>query len=823
MANTYFDMLQAVENYYGSGSDQWVTMANWTGYSSVEVANILKQTPGIDVYTNAAGEIISYSVDGAASSMTAAQATAATAANAINSNALTEAAVQEAVTIPANVTAGATAGTVEITSGATKLAAGGGKAATVLGHVGTAIAGAAIGMKLGVWIDAALYNYAPDYWGEAYNPETWKDYKIVDWLYDYSGYDDFVAHFDEDGQMYLDENLLALYAQYMASTGAFDTTGYEIDPGNIPASELYNVYNITNNRLYDLHGSASFRNINPVSSISYVDCILDPGYPGTVKFAHIKYRNTQGLSPHGIMVVVSDRPEQFGLTRTYHYTDGNSSDIHYNSVPWTLKDGSTVQANFISEDGLFSGDSQVFIPYLSEIEFVSGQSGDYTYVQADTLWMLLHGTESSTGGGVPGINPYDTVPTGITPTMTIPDIINLLKQQYPELWNNAIKQGTLNDDGTITDRVYVPVAVPTGGTDKQPTTDPEHPGAVDPTNEPQTKTAEKIIKKTPEPKPTNPDPGDTGTGETPTVPTPTGSADALYKIYNPTNAQIQSFGAWLWSSNFVDQLLKVFNDPMQAIISLHKIYVTPHTGGTQNIKVGYLDSGVPSKYVDQQYIDVDCGTVTLPEKCGSVLDYEPFVEIRLYLPFIGIVSLSTADVIRATIGVKYRIDVITGTLVATVNVKRDSGAGGVIYQYTGSCCEAYPLSSGSYMGILTGVLGIAAGVAGTIATGGAAAPALLGGAAGLSAMHTKIEHSNGFSGNAGAMACKKPYLIISRQQSAMSNGIGRNGGYPANSFVKLYQCSGLTKVRSIHLESIKNATDYEHDEIIRLLTGGVII
>ena len=788
MANTYFDMLQAVENYYGAGSDQWVTMANWTGYSSVEVANILKQTPGIDVYTNAAGEILSYSVDGAASSLSAAEASAAAAANAINSNALTEAAVQEAITIPANVTAGTTAGTVEISSGATKLAAGGGKAATVLGHIGTAVLGAGIGMKLGVWIDGALYNFDPDFWDShnlsEMNPETWTQNKVTNWLYDFSGYDDFIAHFDEDGQAYIDENVFAMYAKYMALQGFFN------------------------------NNYASEKTPEVVSVLEYPDY----NYPDPVPYT-------------GNVLIADENNILVGEGNGVYGYFAKSGSSYYS---FCLCSKNPFTAHFQNESIIWNPNEVVYgNNHFYHLELVRGTTDILPGMPAvylnspgnwslrDVSYIILFGDQVQVP--VPGVHEYDTVPTGITPTMTIPDIINLLKQQYPDLWPSGIKQGTLNEDGTITERVYVPIALPTGGTDTQPTTDPQHPGAVDPDVEPQVRIAEKITQPTPLPKPTNPDPGDKGTGETPVVPTPTGSADALYKIYNPTNAQIQSFGAWLWSSDFVDQLLKVFNDPMQAIISLHKIYATPHTGGTQNIKVGYLDSGVPSKYVDQQYIDVDCGTVTLPEKWGNVLDYEPFVEVRLYLPFIGIVSLSTADVIRATIGVKYRIDVITGTLVATVNVKRDSGAGGVIYQYTGSCCEAYPLSSGSYMGILTGVLGIAAGVAGTIATGGAAAPALLGGAAGLSAMHTKIEHSNGFSGNAGAMACKKPYLIISRQQSAMSNGIGRNGGYPANSFVRLYQCSGLTKVRSIHLESIKNATDFEHDEVIRLLTEGVII
>lgn len=805
MANTYFEMLKAVENYYGSGSDQWVTMANWTGYRSVEVAKILKQTPGVTTYVNEAGELLSYTVDGAASSLTTAEASAAAAANAINSNALTEAAVQEAVTIPANVTAGATTGTVEITSGATKLAAGGGRAATVLGHVGTGIVGAAIGMKLGVWFDGALYNINPDFWDshnlQTMNPETWGATKITNWLYDYSGYDDFICHFDEDGQMYVDENVLAMYAKYLALNNCFDPSSYYCTDDDLDPDLFYHPEYISAQYPYSLNG-IYFERLNPPSNPQITDIQVENNL-SEVYFV-LGSSNQDGTSTYTLMAY-SLNP--FDLVGTFPYMG---------SSEFTNRAGDHVYARYASGNW---GNSY-FNPGTVFYHILPGMDNDF--ITNDISILLFHGSHEWIGGPE-GVHTYDTTPTGITPQMTIPDIINLLKQQFPGLWDNGIKQGTLNDDGTITDRVYVPVAMPTGGTETQPTTDPDHPGAVDPDNIPQTKYAEKVIQKTPDPKPTNPDPGDTGTGETPVVPTPTGSADALYKIYNPTNAQIQSFGAWLWSSNFVDQLLKVFNDPMQAIISLHKIYATPHTGGTQNIKVGYLDSGVSSKYVDQQYIDVDCGTVTLPEKWGSVLDYEPFVEVRLYLPFIGIVSLSTADVIRATIGVKYRIDVITGTLVATVNVKRDSGAGGVIYQYTGSCCEAYPLSSGSYMGILTGVLGIAAGVAGTIATGGAAAPALLGGAAGLSAMHTKIEHSNGFSGNAGAMACKKPYLIISRQQSAMSNGIGRNGGYPANSFVRLYQCSGLTKVRSIHLESIKNATDFEHDEIIRLLTEGVII
>lgn len=797
----YDRMLQCVANYYGAGSEQWykVLGSNYFSTPREEVAAILKQTPYVETYVNEAGEFLGYSCSGWGSELTAAEATAATAANAVNSNVLTAEAIGGNLTLPANCVAGTAPNTVEISSGATAVATGS-RVGTVLGHVGTAVVGAGIGMKLGVWIDGALYNANPEFWDShnlsELNPETWSQTKVTNWLYNNSGYDDFIAHFDENGQMYVDEKLFGLYAKYLAEQGAFEPGESYVEP-DIDMSLLYNTYVMDDELPYRSDGIVGYN---------------DPSSPMPV-LSNVVLQHSDDM--YCVMIRNGLDPEttsrQFFFCSEDPFTMKNWGNVTHSGTQVTCKDGSTVYVY------LEAFDCEGYNTPILDISLVEG-SGDWA---ADLAYLLIHGTDHE-GSAVPGINPYDTVPTGITPTMTIPEIINLLKQQYPQLWDNAIKQGTLNDDGTITDRIYVPVAMPTGGTAEQPTTDPDHPGAVDPSNEPQTKYATKIINPTPNPTP-DPDPGDTGTGNTPAAPLPTGSASALYKIYNPTEAQIQSFGAWLWSTNFVDQLLKIFNDPMQAIISLHKIYATPHTGGTSNIKVGYLDSGVASKWVDQQYIDVDCGTVKLLEKNANVFDYAPFVDVRIYLPFVGIVPLDVADVMRGTIGVKYRIDVITGTLIATVSVSRDAGAGGVMYQYTGSMAENYPLSSGSYMGIVTGMLGLAAGIAGTVATGGAAAPALLGGAAGLTALRSKIEHSNGFSGNAGALACKKPYLIISRQQTAMANGVDANIGMPTNSLVRLDQCSGMTKVKAIHLRGIHGATDGEQDEIIRLLTEGVLI
>lgn len=793
--DTYMNIMECVKNYYGYMSDPWWAMGGYGMKTPAELYPILKNTPYVTTLVSESGEIIGYECAGWGVEMSAAEATAAAAANAYNSNAITASAAARQFAAPGNFTLTQTApATVEVASGCTKVASGS-KVATALGHVGTWIVGAGVGAKLGVWIDAgayAAYKAGHDHglWDtsevmEYCNPERWKETKITNWLYDYSGYDDFMAYFNaDDEQLYIDENLFGLMAQYLNHIGVFESTGYkegyldDTTPLHYPNSIVQPV-----NFTFEQRGSTGYETFEIINNTSQV---------ATLKLNH----TVQGMIQR-LLVGVSENPfsiKQGNTTR-------NSQPMTYNGVTYHVLSYTTAW-----RDGYYT------VPDNSEVWPGNGYQFDYAYI-------IFNGRIVTPG--VEGFHPFDTMPTGITDQMTPEQVVDLLKQQYPEIWDDAIKNSTLNEDGTITDRVYVPIPAPSGGTEGEPTTDPQHTGAVDPSNPTQTETVVNIVNPTPNPTQTPKNPT-TGTGNTPTVVLPTGSADALYKIYNPTNQQVKDFGAWLWSPNFVDQILKMFNDPMQAIISLHKIYAAPHTGGTANIKVGYLDSGVSSKWVDEQYIQVDCGYIQLNEVNASILDYDPFTELRLYLPFIGIVRLDTADVMRGKIGVKYNIDVITGVVVAMVTITRDNGAGGVVYQYTGSMAEMYPLSSGSYMGIATGILSIAAGIAGTVATGGAAAPAVLGAAAGAASMHTKVEHSNGFSGNAGAMACKKPYLIILRQQGALSNNLESLTGWPSNSYVKLSQCSGLTRVKDINL-SVPGATDQELIEIETLLKGGVLI
>ena len=271
----------------------------------------------------------------------------------------------------------------------------------------------------------------------------------------------------------------------------------------------------------------------------------------------------------------------------------------------------------------------------------------------------------------------------------------------------------------------------------------------------------------------------------------------------------------------MDQIKKLFNDPMQSIIGLHKIFCTPTVSGSSNIKVGYLDSGVTSNVVSNQYTTLSCGSVDLAEYFGNVFDYSPYTDVSLYLPFVGIVRLNVADVMRATLTVTYHFDVLTGACLVEVKVTRDSHDA-VIYQYTGNAAAQYPLSSGSYMGILSGILSIAGGIAGTVATGGAAAPLLIGSAASALSMKTKVERSGSLSGNSGAMGIKIPYLIINRPQAALADNYQNYIGIPTNQETLISDTTGFVKYDVIHLTGVP-ATEKEKSEIQTLFSQGVLI
>lgn len=791
MATSYQMLLDAVENYYGSGSDQWnfifQNIGNVTEAS--QVAKLLQQVPGVDVTLSNSGRILDYNVRDVLKGFS----TTENIGNVANSNNVGSV-VGESInaSIPSVISKSTTTGSFGGVSGIGLTPDTGVTVPGVLKTVGLGLIGVGVGATVGKIVGDALYDANPDLWatGNLSKLSETDFNKFVTTIKDERHQaltEGALSLWGVDGDtttMYADENAVAYMTWYLNNKGLFtEKTTYIEENDSLPP---------TPNVTYPfIEGSL------PLSFIQ-TNNNLPTQYIANAKCAFFKPAQPLNTQDDMYLLFANETPfdvlEYQNNTLIHTYTSSKvelNNKIYYMAAQYRYYVGTNISSPFNILTSGYDVHNNGIIGYL-----------------------LLYGYKI-TSGGVDGVddNPNSTQfkPTGVGSVATA---LGALKNQYPELWDKSIKKSIPQEDGTEDEHVYVPIPIPkfNDAFDPKPTTGT--PSQSDPSISPDTTPDDELnnASNTIAP-PSNPsDDPNTGGGNTPSIVVPTQQASALWAIYNPSLSQLNQLGAWLWSTNFIDQILKIFNDPMQAIIGLHKVYATPNISGTGNIKVGYLDSGVGSNIVGNQYTYIDCGTVSLREYYGNILDYNPYTTVQLYLPFIGIVPLDVADVTRSSISVKYGVDVLTGACLASVSVQRDN-AGGVLYQYSGNCACQYPLSSGSYMGMVTGAIG----AVGSLAKGN-----IFGTALSIAGMHTNIEHSGGFSGNAGAMGGKKPYLIVSRPQTAMNEGFPAIQGYPSNVFVTLGSCTGYVQVADCHVENI-SATDKELEKIKQLLKEGVIL
>lgn len=315
---------------------------------------------------------------------------------------------------------------------------------------------------------------------------------------------------------------------------------------------------------------------------------------------------------------------------------------------------------------------------------------------------------------------------------------------------------------------------------------------------------------------------DGGDSPTPLPPVLEGTGNGLWGIYNPELSEVNEFGAWLWSSNILDQITRMFASPIDAVIAFHVIYCTPQVGAKENIMCGFLDSGVDANSITSQYVDIPCGTIPIPEYYGTALDYD-YTKIALYLPFIGFVNLSANVCMGSNISVLYRVDVLTGTCLAQVSVIKPN-TNAVMYTFVGNCAVQLPLTATTYTGTVGALMGLATSFVGSeigsfsMFTRGIAQ---VGQSIGESLGTGGVRQSGAISSNAGALGPRKPYLIVTRPVAYDAFEYNHQYGYPVNKTIALSSVSGYTKVKSIHLAGIP-CTDDELELIENLLKEGVI-
>ena len=326
------------------------------------------------------------------------------------------------------------------------------------------------------------------------------------------------------------------------------------------------------------------------------------------------------------------------------------------------------------------------------------------------------------------------------------------------------------------------------------------------------------------------------------------SGPGFIHVYNPTPAEFVSFGNWLWVTYADATIDKILNNPFDGVIGAHELYATPNRDGRDNIRSAFLTCPTSADLVPNRYSEIDCGTIIVPEFYGNYLDYSPYSQAYIYLPFIGINEVSIDDIVGHAINIRYRVDSYSGSCIAMIFVAKD-GYQNLCYQFAGSCSVEVPMAGGSQAAIRAGMMQAEAYAraamisAGAHAVGGIGSALLgsLGGVlssiggiandyanarAGIEAARvankSSVQHSGQFGASHGAMGEKIPFIIIRNPVQIKVVNYNEDYGFPAHKRVIVGGCRGYLRVREVNVISA-HATDDEKALIEALLKNGVYV
>ena len=310
----------------------------------------------------------------------------------------------------------------------------------------------------------------------------------------------------------------------------------------------------------------------------------------------------------------------------------------------------------------------------------------------------------------------------------------------------------------------------------------------------------------------------------PDVPTTDGLSTGMLSLYKLDSGTLNGLARSLWDDNFFNGIVKNFDSPFDNLISLNLLPLDV-TGTDAEIMIGNYATSIVAKKITGQFVDIDGGTVEVPKIFGHQFDFKPASDCQIYLPYIGYKDIDLDDVVGGTLHLKYRVDLLTGNILAMIRVSLDDRYyhDSVEYYFSGNCATSLPLSGVNYMGYygrMIGQIGVAAGIM-RGGVGGAAMAA--GGVSSMLQNKPDYQRSGNLSGCFGFMGPQTAFLLLSSPKSGIAGNLQSEKGLMSNIYSAFTSLSGYNEIDVFHptADLVKECTEDEMIEIEKLLKGGV--
>lgn len=286
----------------------------------------------------------------------------------------------------------------------------------------------------------------------------------------------------------------------------------------------------------------------------------------------------------------------------------------------------------------------------------------------------------------------------------------------------------------------------------------------------------------------------------------------LTSTFHMTKERLVQLGQFLWGSSIFDEFSLINNNPIENIISCKAI---PYaiSGTTQEITLGNVKTGVNGEKISQNFSKQTIGSVAIAEHYKNFLDYAPYTNVIIYLPYIGFKELDTSLVMGKTLRIEYTLDVITGGCLAQIYVGKIR-----LYEFTGNIGVDISITASNRAQVESAYINAGVGVVSSAMSGNVtgAVNSIIGAA-------TSQYHYSG-TGNPSpscvASTNRTCYVVIDRPQYQPLKAFNHTRGRMCCLSKTIGNLKGYTVCDSnIDISGI-SATDEEKDEIVNILSTG---
>lgn len=289
----------------------------------------------------------------------------------------------------------------------------------------------------------------------------------------------------------------------------------------------------------------------------------------------------------------------------------------------------------------------------------------------------------------------------------------------------------------------------------------------------------------------------------------------LTTTFKMTKDRLKQLGRFLWGSNIFDNFSLVCNNPIENIISCKSIPLSLN-GTTQKLILGNVDTGVNGDKVSNNFAKQNIGSIAITEKYHNFLDYAPYTNVIIYLPYVGFKELDTNLVMGKTLSISYTVDIITGGCLSQLksnNVK--------LYEFNGNMGIDIPITASNRAQVEAGYISSGIGIASSVASGN-----IVGAVTSLiNSAESQYHYASTSSPNPMCVAStnRTCYIILDRPTYQTLKSFNHTRGKKCYLTKTINTLKGYTICdEHIDLSGIR-ATDSEKEELIKILSSGFFV